>query len=83
MDLGNLSAIGVVRWQETIGNNAAAGADVDWYQFSLAQPSFVVLHAGSASGFAGVLTLYNNDPNSPDPMVATLRNREVAQAQGD
>lgn len=81
LDLGNLSILGVVRYQESIGNSSAGAADVDWYHFSLSTTSFVSLHAEDAT-FAGVLSLYNNDPSSPDPTVALLKHRLVAQAQG-
>jgi hypothetical protein len=82
LDLGNLSVIAAVGHQESIGDSAAGAADVDWYHFLLSTTSFVSLHAGGAN-FTGVLSLYNNDPTSPDPTVAVLKHRLVAQSLGD
>jgi hypothetical protein len=48
----------------TIGNSPAAGADVDWFHFSLNNPATVSFHTGAAM----VLGLYNNasfDPGDP------------------
>src|SRR5204863_3729111 len=46
-----------------IGDSPAAGADVDWYSFTLDAPAHVTLTSSS-----GVLSLYNNDPaNISDP----------------
>ena len=82
-DLGNLSVAGAVQLQENIGNSFAA-ADVDWYAFQLDQPATVTLRAGAEAGgnFSGLISLWNNDPSSPDPAVALLKHRLLGNGDG-
>src|SRR5687768_13657418 len=64
-----------LRVESAIGDNAAGGADVDWYRFQLNEPSNLTL---TLSG-GGVLSLYNDDPFSLDRTVAPLHRRMLDQ----
>src|SRR5687767_832408 len=50
---------------------AATAADVDWFRVDVPLTSSVALTLGGLAGrpFAGVLSLYNDDPASGDPAV--------------
>ncbi len=83
LDLGNLSVVQTAQVQEAVGNSAAGAADVDWYAFHLDAPALVTLDVHSlGSGFQGLLSLYSNDPDSPDPGVAIFHHRLIEQTEG-
>lgn len=77
-ELGEFAGVVSLGVDGQIGNGSAAGADVDWYRFSLAAPGRVSLRSASA-----VLTLYNDNPyNFGDPYTL-LGRRQLGQSSPD
>jgi hypothetical protein len=65
-ELGHLSTGMEVEDYGSIGNGPAGGADVEWYTYTLDQPALITAkleRQQNDSSFAGVLSLFNNDPN--------------------
>jgi len=68
----------------TIGEGPAAGADVNWYHFSLDRPTHVTLTLGPdgrGGAFGGVLSLYNEDPFDFGDRLSPLGHRMTAQGE--
>ncbi len=79
-DLGALDRTS--RVTGTIGEGPAAGADVDWYHFSLGRPTHVTVTlgpGGRVGAFGGVLSLYNEDPFDFGDPLSPLGHRLTAQ----
>jgi hypothetical protein len=79
LDLTPALTAGHVRVASSIGDNALGGADVDWYRLDFSEPTSIALTLAGA----GVISLYNDDPFSPDPTVQVLHRRLLDQASSD
>jgi hypothetical protein len=71
--------IGLLDGSVSVAGAIDAGAEVDWYGFTLDRPAAVTLSATSESDFAGVLTLYNNDLYDYGDLQNPLGYRRLAQ----
>jgi hypothetical protein len=71
--LSDLHVADTVQVQGVIGNGTSHDADVDWYQFNVADPSRVSL----ALNGPGVLTLYDTDSAA-----GPLGHQQIGQVQG-
>ena len=83
--LGALDNATAVPVRGIVGNGAYGAADIDWYTFTVANPTHVHLSAvdDDSSGLDAVLTLYNTDPgNTFDPGVALDGHRLLLQTVG-
>lgn len=78
LDLGALTAGMTIEQVARVGDSPAAGADVDWYTFTLSESMRL-----DVSATTGVLSLYHADPfNFNDPL-NWLGHRLLTQATGD
>jgi hypothetical protein len=79
LDLTPVLTAGHVRVATNIGDNALGGADVDWYRLEFTEATSITLTLAGA----GVISLFNHDPFSPDPTVQILQRRLLEQVSSD